>query len=157
AHFHPELASRLLESSNGKRLLICGCYREDLLPASPLYRPCSVVGFLEMTDAPDKVASTNQDGATVSVNGFERALRASRRFDRILVDDTVFNPFNTCSWRHRTGRLGAKSDRWCQRMLHGFARRSEATARLMVAGLMSVREKSSPLNSNGSPVNLASA
>src|SRR5262249_10834069 len=31
--------------------------REDLLTASPLCRPWSVVGFLEMTDAPEKVAS----------------------------------------------------------------------------------------------------
>jgi hypothetical protein len=35
----------------------CGCCREDLLTASPLYRPLSVVGFLEMADAPEKVAS----------------------------------------------------------------------------------------------------
>jgi hypothetical protein len=39
----------------------------------------------------------DQDGATVSVNGIEgvrQRLQRQQKIDRILVNDTVFNPFS---------------------------------------------------------------
>jgi hypothetical protein len=53
-----------------------------------------VLGFLEMTDPPEKVASTRSGRCDRQRKRFKRVLR-QQKIARILVNEAVFNPFKT--------------------------------------------------------------